>query len=344
VPDLAATIGAPGTPALVEPAEENGRPRTLRGAALASVGIAVPERVVTNAPIAARIGVEERWIVERTGVRERRIAAEGERVVDYAAAAGRDALLSADLDPVDLDLVLVATMSHERLSPNAAPVVASLVGAEGAGAIDVGAACTGFVSALALAAAQVEAGRADSALVVGADLLSKLTDPDDRSTAALFGDGAGAVVVTATDAPGRIGPVIQGADGARAELVTAERAEGVLRMQGPDTFRQANDHLSQATLAAVEAAGHELDEIDLFVYHQANARILAAVGGRLGLPPERVVECIGSYGNTSAASIPLALATARDDGRLTEGTRAVLAGFGGGLTWAATVVEWGMPR
>lgn len=327
-PAASATLAAPAPPA------------TRRGAAVTAVGAAVPERSVANAPIAARIGVDEDWIVSRTGVRERRVAASGERLADYATAAARRALAAAGIAPAELDLVLVATMSHERLSPNAAPEVAARIGANGAGAIDVGAACSGFVSALALAAAQVESGRACTVLVVGADLMTRLTDGRDRGTAALFGDGAGAVIVSASRGS-RVAPAIVGSDGSRGELVTAERDEAVVRMQGQDTFRHAVARLSEATLAATAAAGCAVDEIDLFAYHQANARILRAVAQRLGLDEGRVLQCIDRYGNTSAATIPLALAEAEREGRLVAGTRVLVAAFGGGLTWAAAVLEWG---
>jgi 3-oxoacyl-[acyl-carrier-protein] synthase III len=313
----------------------------LRGARVGAIGVAVPPTVVSNAPIAARLGVDERWIVARTGVRERRIAGEGEGVVDYAAAAAERSLTAAGLSPLEIDLVLVATMSHDELTPGAAPMVAARIGATHAGAMDVGAACSGFVSALVLGVGMVESGRARNALVVGADLLSKLTDQEDRSTAALFGDGAGAVVVSATDGPARVGPAVLGSDGARAELVTANREEGILRMKGHDTFRQAVDRLAEATVVATEASGRSLAEIDLFAYHQANTRILAAVGERLELDPGRVIDCIDRFGNTSAATIPLALSEAESSGRLEQGDAALLAAFGGGLTWAATVVEWG---
>jgi 3-oxoacyl-[acyl-carrier-protein] synthase III len=312
----------------------------LRGAVVSGVGTVVPPTVVTNQPIAARLGVSERWIVGRTGVRERRIAGPEERLADYAAEAASRSLAAAGVEAAEVDLVLVATMSHEQLTPSAAALVAARIGALGAGAIDVGAACSGFVSALVLAAAQVESGRAGTVLVIGADLMSRLTDRDDRGTAMLFADGAGAVVVTATEAPGHVGPAVLGADGVRAELVTASRQEAILRMNGHDTFRQAVDRLCEATIGAAAAAGRPLSEIDLFAYHQANARILAAVGERLKLDPERVIDCIGHYGNTSAATIPLALAEARDAGLLEPGASVLLAAFGGGLTWAATVIEW----
>jgi 3-oxoacyl-[acyl-carrier-protein] synthase III len=331
----------PSVGAATAPAHAATAPSRVGGAAIAGLGIAVPASVVPNEPIAARLGVSTDWIVARTGVEERRIAAPGEELVSYAARAGDRALASAALDAREVDLVLVATMSHERISPSASALVCERLGTARAGAIDVGAACSGFVSALVLAAGAIESRRAERVLVVGADLLSRLTDPDDRSTAALFGDGAGAVVLGSAEGAGAIGPAAMGADGSRSDLVTAERGEGVLRMKGHDTFKHAVDRLAQATIEAAGAAGLGLYDIDLFAYHQANSRILRAVGERLGLDPTRVVDCIRRYGNTSAATIPLALAEARDAGRLIPGSRVLLAAFGGGLTWAATVVEWG---
>jgi 3-oxoacyl-[acyl-carrier-protein] synthase-3 len=312
-----------------------------RGAAIASVAISAPANVAGNGPIAERLGVSERWIVTRTGVQERRVAAPDELLASYAAEAGGRALDAAGLDAADLDLVLVATMTHEQLTPNAAPLVAAELGATRAGAMDVGAACSGFLSALALGAAQIESGRTGNVLVVGADLMTRLVDRDDRRTAALFGDGAGAVVMRSVSPPGRIGPVILRADGARGDLVQATRAEGVLRMNGHDTFRHAVDRLAEVTLEAVAVVGRELADVDLFVYHQANSRIIRAVGERLGLPAERVIDSVPRYGNTSAASIPIALAEAQGQGRLADGASVLMAAFGGGLTWGATLVEWG---
>ena len=287
------------------------------------------------------MGVTEDWIFSRTGIRERRVARPGDRFTDLAAAAGREALRRAELDPAELDLVVVATMSQDDLLPNAAPLVAGAVGATGAGAFDVGAACTGFLSGLSLAAAQVEAGRARHVLVVGADLMSRFVDPDDRRTAALFGDGAGAAVVSPTDGPGRIGPAVLGADGSAADLIHVPRDTGLVRMQGHDTFILAVGRLVDATLAATEAADLGLGDVDLFVYHQANGRIMRAVAERLDLPPERVIDCIEGFANTSAASIPLALDRAGAEGRLAAGDRVLLAAVGAGFTWGATTVEWG---
>jgi 3-oxoacyl-[acyl-carrier-protein] synthase-3 len=311
-----------------------------RGAAIAGLGVAVPDTVVTNAPIAARLGIDEAWIVQRTGIEERRVAQPGERLFELAASAGERALAAAGLEAAELDLVLVATTSNDELMPGASPRVAAAIGAERAAAIDVNAACTGFVSALALACGQIESGRAANVLVAGADLMTQLTDPDDRGTAAVFADGAGAVVLRGA-AAARIGPIVLGADGAQADLIFTPKATGLTQMQGHETFRHAVDRMAEASAAAAAASGIELADVDLFVYHQANARILRSVGERLGLPADRVVDSIHHYGNTSAASIPLALEDARLAGDLEDGTTVLIGAFGAGLTWGATVIEWG---
>jgi 3-oxoacyl-[acyl-carrier-protein] synthase-3 len=311
------------------------------GAAIASVGISLPEMVVPNAQIAPRIGVTDEWIVRRTGIRTRRMAAPEERLATHATIAAADALRRAGVAPEQLDLVLVATTTPDEVMPNTAPQVAHELGAVSAGAFDVGAACTGFLSALAVGAAQIEAGRSRTAVVVGADFMTRITDPEDRNTAAVFADGAGAVVLQATAQDSRIGPIVLGSDGAGADHIRVPRPEGVIRMRGHETFREAVARLSLATVQAVRAAGARLEDIDLFVYHQANGRILSAVGERLGLPVERVVDCISEYGNTSAATLPLALEHADRDGRLKNGHRVLLGAFGAGFTWGATVVEWG---
>jgi 3-oxoacyl-[acyl-carrier-protein] synthase-3 len=315
--------------------------RTLRGAGIASVAMCVPDRVIQNAPIAERIGVDPSWITRRTGVEERRIAWPEERLSAFAAEAGQIALECAGVAAAELDLVLVATMAADELTPNAAPLVAEELGAKSAGAIDVGAACTGFLSALGMATAQIEARRADNVLVIGADLLSRLTDPDDRSTAALLADGAGAALVRPAGSAGRIGPVVLGADGAHSALITANHSDRVIRMNGHDTFKHAVARMSRATLEALALADRNLDEVDLFVYHQANSRIIRAVGEELGLPPERTADYLAGYGNTSAATLPIALTLAEEEGRLRPGAVVLLAAFGAGLAWGATVVEWG---
>lgn len=312
-----------------------------RAAALASVAMAVPEQVVSNALVAERAGVTEDWIVHRTGVLERRHAADGERLQDLAAAAGRRALAEAGVAAEDVDLVIVATVSSDELLPNAAPLVAADLGAVNAGAMDVGAACTGFLSALALASAQVESGRCENVLVIGAENLSRFTDPSDRGTAALFADGAGAGVVSrATEGSGRIGRIVLHSDGAGGPAIRAALADRIIEMQGHDTFKAAVQRMSEATLEVAAQANLSLADIDLFVYHQANARILTAVGERLGLDMGRVVNSIDRYGNTSAATLPIALVDARERGLLEPGMTVLLAAFGSGFTWGAGVIEW----
>jgi 3-oxoacyl-[acyl-carrier-protein] synthase III len=316
--------------------------RATRPAAIVSLAMAVPDNVVTNAAVAEGAGVTEQWIVHRTGVHERRHVSDGERLQGLATAAGRRALDEAGLAPADVDLVLVATVGADELLPNAAPLVALDLGAHRAGAMDVGAACTGFLSALSLAAAQVECGRCEHVLVIGADVLSRWTDKSDRGTAALFADGAGAVVVGAADGgPGLVGHIALHADGTGGFAITATHDEQIIHMQGHDTFKAAVHRLSESTVEAVERVGLQLDDIGLFVFHQANARILAAVGERLGVGPERVIDCIDRYGNTSSATLPIALADARERGMLEPGMNVLLAAFGSGFTWGAGVIQWG---
>jgi 3-oxoacyl-[acyl-carrier-protein] synthase-3 len=295
---------------------------------------------VSNAEVAPGIGVDAEWIERRTGIRNRRHAADGERVTTLAAEAGSAALLSAGLAPEVIDLVLVATLSPDELTPNAAPQVAHLLGATRAGAMDIGAACTGFVSALGVGASMIEAGRAEHVLVIGAEILSRFLDLTDKRTAGLFGDGAGAAVLSA-GTQGRIGPVVLAADGGAAAFIRADHDEQLIRMDGHETFKIAVSSLTSCTREAVEMAGLELADIDLFVYHQANRRILVSLSEGMGLPADRVLDAIGDLGNTSAASIPLALAQASRDGLLRPGAQVLLAAVGAGFTWGATVVEWG---
>jgi 3-oxoacyl-[acyl-carrier-protein] synthase-3 len=274
-------------------------------------------------------------------VRERRQVCVGVRLLPLGGAAGRAALEEAGVSAADVDLVLVATVGADELLPNAAPLVAHDLGAHSAGAMDVGAACTGYLSGLALAAAQIEAGRCDRVLVIGADVLSRFVDKTDRGTAALFADGAGATLVgPAGPGDGIVGRIALHSDGAGANAIRAGD-DRIIQMQGHDTFKAAVQRLSESTVEAVEDAGLALDDIGLFVYHQANARILAAVGERLGLDGDRVIDCIDRYGNTSSATLPIALADARERGLLEPGMNVVLAAFGAGFTWGAGVIQWG---
>jgi len=319
----------------------------LRTARITGLGHYAPARVVPNAEIAERIGVDDEWIVRRTGIRSRRWAAEDETLADMAVAAATRALDDAAVEPAAIDLVLVATMTADQVSPNAAPVVADAIGAVAAGAIDIGAACSGWLAGLRLAAGQVESGRSERVLLIGADRLSGITDPDDAATAPLFADGAGAVVIEAGgDDEGQvhpIGPIMLAADGSLGDRITAGYGtDRNLRMDGHSTYQVAVKRLTEATQIAVERAGITLDDIDLFVYHQANGRIIRAVGQRLALPDEKVADYVAGLANTSAASIPLTLGLLREDGRLRIGQRVLVAAIGAGFTWGAGIVEWGI--
>jgi 3-oxoacyl-[acyl-carrier-protein] synthase-3 len=323
-------------------ARPGSRPFGPGTAAILSVAEELPTGRLTTADLADRLGVAEDWILSRTGIRERTVAGPEERLSDYAARVGRLALARAGLEPAELDLVIVATLSQDELTPNTAPLVAYALGARDAGAFDIGAACTSFLSGVAVGAAEIESGRAEHVLLIGADFITRLTDYEDKKSAPLFADGAGAIVMgPATAQSGAVGPIVLGADGAHAATMMISHADRKIRMDGPEVFRHAVARMSEVTLAATERAGLTLDEIDLFVYHQANARITRALGERLELPTERVVDCIESLGNSSAATLPLALCAAERDGRLKPGARVLLSAFGAGFTWGAGVVEWG---
>lgn len=314
---------------------------TTVGAAPLAVGVALPDRVVSTEEVAAGAGVDPEWMLSRTGIRERRHARPDERLSDLATAAGRQALERAGVSPADLDLVLVGTVAADEITPNAAPLVAHALGATRAGAWDVGAACSAFLAALSTGTAAIESGRAEHVLVIGVDFLSRWTDWKDRATAALFSDGAGAIVLGATEGTDRVGPVLLRADGAHAEKLIGRREEGVLRMDGPEVFKHAVARMGEVLLEAVAQAGCQPDDIDLWVLHQANARILRAVAAKLDLPSDRVVESIATLGNNSAATLPLALDAARADGRLQTGSTVALAAFGAGFTWGGAVLRWG---
>lgn len=316
--------------------------RALHTAAILSVATELPEGRLTNAELAERYGIDEHWILTRTGIRERRRAAPEDRLSDYAARAGAAALEAASISPDELDLVLVGTLTQDELTPNAAPLVAHALGAERAGAIDVGAACTAFLSGLELGTAQIESGRARAVLLIGADFVTRITDYEDKRSALLFADGAGAVVLgPGGDGRGSIGPIVLGADGSGAPAIQIDNFERKLRMDGPEVYRNAIARMSEATVAAVQGAGLELEDIDLFVFHQANGRILRALAERLGLPSDRVVDVIENLGNSSAATLPLGLAAAESTGRLWPRSKVLLSAFGAGFTWGAGVIEWG---
>jgi 3-oxoacyl-[acyl-carrier-protein] synthase III len=335
-------LDANGSGPTVRSAGQLRRPASVQThPAVLSVASELPEGRLTNAELSERLGVSEDWIVSRTGVVVRPIAAPDERLSDFAARAGATALSRAGIDAADVDLVIVATLTADEVTPNAAPLVAHQLGAQRAGAVDVGAACTAFLSGLALGAAQIESNRARNVLLIGADFVSRVANWEDKRSAPLFGDGAGAVVLApASGEQGAIGPIVLGADGSQAGAIVVPR-DSRLEMDGPEVYRHAVARMLESTTKALELAGLTLDDIDLFVYHQANARITRALGERLGLEPERVVDVISHLGNSSAATLPLALAEAQRDGRLKPGSRVHLGSFGAGFTWGGGVIEWG---
>ncbi len=311
-----------------------------RPAEIMSVAVKLPTGRVTNDELAQQLGVSTEWIMSRTGIRERRRAAPEERLTDYAVAVAQDALGQAGVEPGEVDLVVVATTTPDELQPNAAPLVADKLGTKNAGAFDIGSGCTGFVAALSMATAQVETGRAERVVVIGADFITRINNYQDRRIGPLFADGAGAVVVGPA-ASGLIGPIVLGSDGSHGHTIIVTNEERLIHMDGPEVFRHAVNRMGEATLKAVDRAGLTLEQIDLFVYHQANARITRSLGERLNLAPEKVVDCIEMIGNASAATLPIALQTAIDDGRLRPGCNVLLSAFGSGLTWGAGVVRWG---
>ncbi len=311
-----------------------------RTAAVLGLGAALPPTVIASDEVAARIGKEPGWIERRTGIETRRRLQPGESMTALAAEAATAALADAGVAPENLDVIIAATTQGDDLLPNLAPQVAARIGARNAGASDVGAACAGFVAGLPMAAAMIETGRADRVLLIGADALSRFLDHDDPVTAALFGDGAGAIVLGPSDGDGAVGPVLVRSDGDQGGLVGIPGHQGPIAMDGHGTFLGAIANLSAATADVVARAGLELADIDLFVYHQANRRILAGIAERLGIDAGRVVDAIAHAGNTSAASLPLALDAARRDGRLRPGARVLLGAVGSGFTWGAGVVTW----
>ncbi len=305
------------------------------GVAVVGWGVALPDTAVTNADLEARLDTSDRWITERTGIRERRI---GGTTGQLAAAAARQALAAAEASPGSIELLVLATSTPDQQIPATASAVQEALGLE-CGAFDVNAACSGFVYALVAGAGMAGIG-ARRVLVVGADVMSRLTDQDDRGTAVLFGDGAGAVVLDAVEGPGQLLGWDLGSDGSLRHLLQAD-VGGYIRMEGKEVFRRAVRVMVDSAEAAVARAGLTLDDVDLLVPHQANTRIITAACERLGVPLERTSVVLHRTGNTSAASIPLALGDAAQAGKLTKGDIVLLVGFGAGMSWASAVLRWG---
>jgi len=304
------------------------------------VGAALPPHLITNADLEARLDTDDAWIVRRTGIRERHHLGGSETLAELAASACAEALIDAGCTAAGVDHVIIATITPDFLTPGLAPAVAARIGATTAGVLDINAACTGFLYGLDHAAALIESGRASHVLVCGAEALSRITDHEDRATAVLFGDGAGAVLV-GPGAPGRgLGSFVFGYDDELADTLYAERDDPKLRMAGQQVYRHAVARMTEAAQEVLARAGVGAEQVDYFVAHQANARIVAAVADALGVPHERVSFNVEWTANTSAASIPLALAAAERDGLLARGSLVGMVAFGAGFVWAAGLCTW----
>jgi 3-oxoacyl-[acyl-carrier-protein] synthase-3 len=324
-------------------------------AAIAGWGTALPDQRLTNADLEQRVDTTDQWIVERTGIRERRVAGPGETTASLAVEAGAAAIKHAGLTPDAINLLIVATATTEQLIPHTGAFVGDGLGVR-CGTFDLNAGCAGFVYELVVGSSLLTAGHLDHVLVVGSETLSRVTDPQDRGTCILFGDGAAAMVLSASpdDGPGLVAWDL-GCDGSATALLeipaggsrmptsaeTVANGDHYLKMAGQEVFRRAVRIVVESATATLTRAGATVDDVKWFAPHQANVRIIEAAATRLGVPMERTLVNIDRYGNTSAASIPLVLAEAADDGRLRDGDLVLLSGFGAGLTWGSALVRWG---
>ena len=318
-------------------------------ARIVGVGKYLPSRVLSNADLEAMIETSDEWIVDRTGIRERRLAAPDETTASLGSEAARMALETAGLRPDQIDLIICATCSPDGMFPASASLIQEKLGARTAAAFDINAACTGFLAALATASQFVNSGVYERVLVVGAEVLSRIIDWSDRSTCVLFGDGAGAVIMEQGESGG-IGPIVLKSDGSGADMLYARgpasspsliQKEGFcIVMDGREVFKFAVRAMEDVTRQALQQAGLTPADVHFVVPHQANQRIISAVGKALDLPPERMITNVERYGNTSSASIPMALCEAWEEGRFKPGDRIAFVAFGGGLVWGASLVEW----
>jgi 3-oxoacyl-[acyl-carrier-protein] synthase-3 len=317
---------------------------------VAGCGAYLPERIITNRDLADRLDTSDEWIRQRTGIAERRVAAPGELTSDLAFHAARRALTSAGMNGGDLDLLVLATATPDNTFPATAAKVQARLGMTRGAAFDVQAVCAGFIFALSVADNALRLGQARTALVIGAETFSRILDWEDRGTCVLFGDGAGALVLKAVSAASPKGRFILSnhlhSDGRQYDILyvdggpSSTRSTGLLRMQGREVFRQAVEHLSEVIDEALRANNLTAADIDWLVPHQANSRIIDAMGRKLGLSREKTVLTIEQHANTSAASIPLALDAAVDDGRIRPGHLVLMEALGGGLSWGASLVRW----
>jgi 3-oxoacyl-[acyl-carrier-protein] synthase-3 len=314
---------------------------------ITGLGAYAPERVITNDELARMVDTSDEWIIERTGIRERRIAADEQALSDLSLPAAWQALEQAGSDGTDVDLLIVATVTPDMMFPSTSAILADELGAKDAAAYDLSAGCTGFMYALAQAYGMVASGLARRALVVGGDVLSRILDWSDRSTVVLFGDGAGAVVLEPSEGAGFLAFEL-GADGSGGEYLWLpgsgsrrfEDPERFVKMNGREVFKFATRVLVQSAEAVLERQGASVEDVDVYVPHQANVRIIDHATKKLGIPSERVVMNVDRYGNTSSGSIPLALADAQTDGRLQPGSLVLMTGMGAGLTWGSALMRW----
>src|SRR5215216_6402673 len=320
----------------------NGAPVSITG-----LGTYAPERVLTNDQLSEFVDTTDEWITERTGIKERRIAAPEQAMTDLALPAARLALEQAGVKSTELDLIIVATVTPDMMFPTTASLLGDMLPAPNAAAYDLLAGCTGFVYALAQAHAMVAAGLSKKALVIGGDVLSKILDWTDRSTLVLFGDGAGAVVLERVDDGGFLGFELGADGGGGANLWLPgsgtrhfEDADRLVKMNGREVFKFATRVLVSSAEAILEECRRTVEDVDVYVPHQANVRIIDHAAKKLGIPSEKVVINVHKYGNTSSGSIPLALADAEADGRLKPGELVLMTGMGAGLTWGSALIEW----
>ena len=314
---------------------------------ITGLGVHVPDRVFTNKDLEQFVDTSDEWIVERTGIRERRFAADDEALTDIARPAAVAALEDSGTRPDEIDLLICATVTPDMMFPTSSAILADELGMPDAAAYDLLAGCTGFVYAIAQAYGMLAGGLVNKALVVGGDVLSKILDWEDRSTLVLFGDGAGAVVLERVEEGGFLGFEL-GADGGGGEHLWLpgsgsrrfEDADRLVKMNGREVFKFATRVLVSSAEAVLNECGRTVDEVDVYVPHQANRRIIDHAARKLGIPEEKVVVNVDRFGNTSSGSIPLALADAAGDGRLREGELVLMTGMGAGLTWGSALIEW----
>ncbi|MFY9496356.1 MAG: beta-ketoacyl-ACP synthase III [Halanaerobiales bacterium] len=322
-------------------------------ATITGLGKYIPPKILTNKDLEKMVDTSDEWITTRTGIKERHIVEDDVSTSDIAFYAAQEALENSGLSAEELDLIIVATVTPDMPFPATACIVQERLGAKNAAAFDLEAGCSGFVSSLAVAAQFIESGLYKNALVIGAEILSRITDWEDRSTCVLFGDGAGAAVLQATDQGGMLAFEL-GADGSGGKSLyipaggslkpssttTIEEKEHYIRMEGNQVFKFAVKTMGYAAVKVIEKAGLKAEDVDLFIPHQANTRIIQAAANKLKLSEDKVFVNLPKYGNTSSASVPIALAEAREEGLIKNGDIIVLVAFGAGLTWASTVIEW----